>query len=61
MLEEQEEMIIYACRTNFCGFLFSSKEQGVKQCPDCGKLSVRIATEQEKHLFLERFRNKNKA
>ncbi len=51
-MERQEDIIIYACKTNFCGFIFSSKEKNLKQCPDCGKFTLRAANEKERKLYL---------
>ena len=51
---EKQDLIVYACSTHFCGYLFSSTEKELKQCPDCGKYSLRIANEKEKRLFAER-------
>ena len=38
-------MILYAC--DACKFLFESNKDNIVQCPDCGKLKVRPATEEE--------------
>ncbi len=40
--------MIYCC--NACRFLFERTGE-VNQCPDCGKLHIREATEEEKKEF----------
>ena len=44
--------MIYTCEK--CLYTFSEKE-GCNQCPDCGKMSIRVATEKEE---LEYYRNR---
>ncbi len=51
-MERQDGVIIYACKTNFCGFIFSSNEKNLQQCPDCGKFTLREANEKERKLYL---------
>jgi len=38
-------MKLYAC--DACRFLFESDADNIIQCPDCGKMKVRTATEEE--------------
>lgn len=45
-------MKLYAC--DKCRFLFESDEENVIQCPDCGKMKVRAATEEEIKEFKSR-------
>lgn len=45
-------MKLYAC--DKCRFLFESDEENVTQCPDCGKMKVREATEEEIKEFKSR-------
>ena len=47
-----EVLKLYAC--DKCRFLFESDEENVIQCPDCGKMKVRAATEDEIKEFQSR-------
>ncbi len=42
-----KKQIIYACENRSCGFIFTSQDVDVKQCPDCGKWTVRPANKKE--------------
>jgi len=42
--------MIYTC--NYCRFTFR-RSGNIEECPDCGRLSVREATEKEKEEYLE--------
>lgn len=44
--------MLYACGN--CGFLFESDEENIIQCPDCGKLNVRLANAKEIKEFQDR-------
>lgn len=44
-LTNKRSHMLYAC--DKCRFLFESDEDNVVQCPDCGKMKVRAATEEE--------------
>lgn len=46
--------MIYAC--DHCHFIFSRASEP-EQCPDCGKYTVRLATEEEQNEFEERLNN----
>lgn len=48
--------MIYTCET--CHFTFS-QEEDCKQCPDCGKMAVRVATDKEKDDY-NRYREESK-
>ena len=37
-----------------CGYVFESNEKELKQCPDCGKMTVRKATPKEAEEYLKR-------
>lgn len=47
--------MVFACDT--CHFVFSNTQEP-EQCPDCGKYTVRLATDEEKQELNERMVNK---
>lgn len=47
--------MVFTC--NNCHFIFNSKQQP-EQCPDCGKYTVRLATEEEEKELEERKRSR---
>jgi predicted nucleic acid-binding Zn-ribbon protein len=42
------------CAGDRCGFLFEFDEENIVQCPDCGKLKVRLANKEEIKEFQDR-------
>ncbi len=50
----EKEKFIYTCTTRMCGYVFESNEKELKQCPDCGKMTVRKATSKEVEEYLKR-------
>ena len=51
-LRKQMFLMVYKCKNQGCGFLFS-REGEVLQCPVCGKTNIRPATAEEEKEFYE--------